>query len=175
MQPDTDKDRFILEALRLGKYEVLSDGTIVSHLRNRRKVIKQSVMTDGYCRVGLSIDGKVQYVKAHRVVALALVPNPSGAPIVNHKDGVKSNNHPSNLEWVTAQENSQHAFATGLHQSVFGEDTPAAKLTEEQVRAIRAEYAKGGISQSQLGRRYGIKQNTVSVIVNGVNWKQIAA
>jgi len=54
--------------------------------------------------------------KIHQVVAHhhhGARPSPNHQ--VNHIDGVKDNNHPSNLEWVTASENQQHARDVGLH------------------------------------------------------------
>lgn len=52
----------------------------------------------------------------HRLLAITFLKCP-GKPedyMVNHIDGVKSNNAIENLEWCTAQENAIHAYETGL-------------------------------------------------------------
>lgn len=59
-------------------------------------------------------------ISVHRLVALAYIANPHNKPIVNHIDGNKKNNDKSNLEWVTAQENTRHAVKIGLISTGIG-------------------------------------------------------
>jgi hypothetical protein len=49
----------------------------------------------------------------------------------------------------------------------FGEASPLAKLSDEQVRQIRELYAGGGISQAAIAARYGVAQTHVGRIVRG--------
>lgn len=54
-------------------------------------------------------NGESKKLYAHRIVAENFIPNPYNKQTVNHIDGNKHNNHVSNLEWNTYQENNQHA------------------------------------------------------------------
>lgn len=54
-----------------------------------------------------------------------------------------------------------------------GENSPVAKLSEEQVREIRRRYAEGGVLQRELGAEYGIHQGAVSGIVLRKSWTHI--
>lgn len=71
---------------------------------------KQSVDSEGYCRVNI---GHLKY-RTHRLVAEHFLPNPDNLPVVDHLDNNKSNNKVSNLEWVTIQENTRRAGENGL-------------------------------------------------------------
>lgn len=74
----------------------------------------QTVSVHGYCKVCLTKDGKRRVLSVHRLVALAFIPNTHCKPHINHIDGVKTNNHMSNLEWCTPGENVRHAYQAGL-------------------------------------------------------------
>ena len=81
--------------------------------------IKARVNSHGYCIFGIrkGIKGSNQKIlTVHREVARAFIPNPYDLPQINHIDGNKTNNHVSNLEWCTQQENMKHAYKFGLER-----------------------------------------------------------
>ena len=95
-----------------GLYLVSNIGRIES-IRAKR-LLKMPPPVRGYLRVTLH-NNKVKYqIGIARLVALAFVPNPDNKHQVNHINGIKHDNRADNLEWVTASENSLHAYKTGL-------------------------------------------------------------
>lgn len=70
-----------------------------------------------YLYVALFKDNKCEKKLVHRIVAETFIPNPENKPEVNHIDGNKFNNQVCNLEWVTSEENKQHAWRTNLCNS----------------------------------------------------------
>lgn len=73
------------------------------------KILKFNKNNSEYYRVRLSKNGVVKTYRVNRLIALTFINNPLNKKTVNHKDGNKLNNKVSNLEWVTAKENIQHA------------------------------------------------------------------
>ena len=104
----------------------------------------------------------------HRLVAEKYIPNPENKPQVNHKDGNKLNNCVDNLEWVTNQENRNHAVDNDLQ--VAGERCSWAKLTEENVKEIRANP---GYENEYWARKFKVSRGTINDVVNYRTWKHI--
>lgn len=76
--------------------------------------LRPDIGKHGYHRVTLLKDGKRERFLVHRLVALAWLPNPGSRPFVNHLNGNKGDNRPTNLEWCTQGENERHAWRNGL-------------------------------------------------------------
>jgi hypothetical protein len=88
-----------------------SDGTTSLY---RGKVMSLKTGKMGYVRILFVKQGERFYEPAHRMIALAFIPNPYNKPFINHKNGIKDDNRIENLEWCTLSENVKHAYATGL-------------------------------------------------------------
>jgi hypothetical protein len=55
---------------------------------------------------------------------------------------------------------------------VKGRDMPPKKLTQAQVDAIRADYAKYKTPQWALAEDYGVTISAISMIITGRNWSR---
>lgn len=117
------------------EYYVTDDGRVFRNSRGFLEELKLE-LNQGYFRVELYINGKAHHYKVARLVAFAFVPNPDNKPVVNHKDGIKTRDVYTNLEWVTISENTKHAFDTGLAKNDSGFD-------DSQSRAV-AMYSNNG-------------------------------
>ena len=78
------------------------------------KQISIRINNCGYKEVRLSRNGKTLTTFTHILLAKAFIPNPFLKSEVNHKNGIKSDNRISNLEWVSHAENMAHASRVGL-------------------------------------------------------------
>jgi hypothetical protein len=116
--------------------------------------------------------GKAYSLRVHRLVAEAFIPNPDNKPQVNHIDGDKCNNRVSNLGWVTAKENSRHAWDSGLQVSIKGSSQSQSKLTEGIVQYAREVYKPYDktFGIRALARQFGVAHSVLGNAINGLKW-----
>ena len=93
-------------------YFIYDNGDVLNTTTN--KILKGSIGEHGYKYYRLSKGNKKKMFYAHRLVAEYFIPNPEELPVVNHKDGNKSNNNVNNLEWASYSENTEHAHQNNL-------------------------------------------------------------
>jgi hypothetical protein len=151
-----------------GTYQVSNLGRIRSVWR--RKGTNGFWAEYGYKRVVLRKNGTKVSIAIHRLVAEAFLDNPKKHPDVNHKDGDKTNNRVSNLEWCTHSHNMQHAARTGLLKPLYGEFHPEAKLTFSKVADIREKFKTGFYTKIELGKEYQVSATLIANIVNFKAW-----
>src|SRR6266851_8487671 len=95
--------------------EASSSGLIRRRFKNGTiRNVLGIVCPRGYLRTQVSYGGRCRWVRLHVLVARAFLGTCPPGREVNHKDGVKKNNAPDNLEYVTHQDNIRHAWASGL-------------------------------------------------------------
>lgn len=143
------------------EYSVYDDGKIISKFG---KVLNPTKTKAGYYIVNLHINNKRKKMYVHRIIALCYIPNPDNKKTINHINGDKSNNSVSNLEWLTASENTKHAWSSGLNNNAF-------KLNKKQVDEIRYLYKTTKTSHRLLALRYKVTHSQIYSIVNNKSWK----
>lgn len=97
------------------------------------KILKPRLSNKGYYTVMLWRDSKYKRVAIHRMVALAFVENPKNKPIVDHIDGVKTNNEATNLAWVTNSDNLKKHWSKNKQKPIT--DEHRRKLSEAHKKA----------------------------------------
>lgn len=138
------------------------------------KILKPWKHKSGYQLIGLNKYGCRKAKLIHRIIAEAFIENPHDKPQINHKDGDKTNNCVSNLEWVTNSENQRHKIYT------LGKKTPLENYHRKRVRCV--ETGEIFSSLSDAAKAAGVKYpNIAAVCLNypgrstsaGCHWEYI--
>lgn len=161
-----------------GLYEISSLGRVRSIARKVRngdgkfreleaQYIKPYKRPTGYMTVKLASHGKKKSWYVHRLVASEFIGEAPEGHEVCHSDGDKSNNCAENLYWGTRKQNIADSLRLGTHP--IGEAHGMAKLTEDQVIAIRNDQRKN----QEIAIDYNICRESVSMIKRRHTWKHI--
>lgn len=162
-------------------YEISSSGAVRSFWRrigkpgstfdtwawvitDRPKLLKHSINRDGYHQVRLQIQhGTQKLITVHTLILKSFVgPRPSRRHDGCHIDDNKDRNELSNLEWGTREHNQHTRF---LNKGGY-------KLSKHDIPKIRALFGTG-ISQVDIGARFGVTQGLISRIKNLKQWDYV--
>ena len=170
-----------------GSYEVSDTGLVrsldryITSKRGRTRFIKGKELrlvkhratqkvTKYYRTVALSKDGVALNKYIHRLVAEAFLPNPDNKEQVNHINKNTEDCKLCNLEWVTAQENTDHKIAVGgITWYTSGDEHHASKLTWSLVKEIYVWIATG-FTNKTIGSTYGVDPSVISRIRHKKAW-----
>ena len=155
-------------------YEASDAGHIRRRARGRGaragRVLAEQVQ-NGYAYAHLWSCGRRRAMRVHRLVYEAWHGEIPAGHEINHEDGARLNNALHNLTAVAPSENVQHSYRVlGRAPATHGETHHKAKLDWSAVREIRQRYAQGGVTQAELGARYGVSDSVVSRVINGRAW-----
>ena len=130
----------------------MSNNGRVRNIKTKRE-LALVVGSTGYHKVGLYKNGKRTHISVHILVAKAFIDNPENKPQVNHIDGIKTNNSVENLEWVTAFENTMHAFNTGLRRGSDHNKGKKLGKTSKYHYVLKVNSKKDGVIYRALVKK----------------------
>jgi hypothetical protein len=152
------------EILRL--YTITEDLQVLRKYRdkfNRKPKSRKFATRNGYKILVVTIWPWKYYYQLHRLIALKFIPNPLNLPFINHINGDKSDNRPSNMEWCTCKENIQHAFETGLNKG-------KRSLSKDQLTEL-LKLRSCGETVQYLAKKFNKSKSTISAIISGKTYK----
>jgi hypothetical protein len=114
--------------------------------------------------------GKFRDQRAHGVAYRLAKPSMYDPALhVLHACDVRACCRPSHLFQGTQADNNRDMHAKGRAVNLRGEMHPHAKLTEDQVRAIRADTRP----KKTLARVFGVSRSAIQFIKNGRSWRHV--
>ena len=166
-----------------GYYQVSNYGKIKSLERfrengfggyiHKERILKSQTGCNGYEFINLSKKGIVKHLCIHRFVAIAFIPNPEDKPCTNHKNGIRTDNRLSNLEWATYSENAIHGIKRNGNWIVKGEKHPKAFFKNSDILKIRHLYKSKKMRKCEIAKKYNTNQSTIHSIIIRKSWKHI--
>ena len=150
---------------------------LVSNKGNLAKILSGKTEANGYKQFIFS-KRRVYYrsFRIHQLVARAFNgPQPEGT-VVNHKDLDKTNNVPSNLEYITQLENVRHSLRMRKlpREKNPGNGQFKPVLTVDQVGEIKC-LLDCGTPPRLIAKDYGVTEVSIRHIKKGRNWNRVPA
>jgi hypothetical protein len=133
--------------------------------RNER-MLKLSTNEDGYKRVNFSVRSRALPRFVHRVVYEAFCCQIPESFEINHKNGIRDDNRPENLEAMSHADNVKYSKEVlKRNYATFGN----ARMTEKQRERIHFLRSLG-LTYKEIGKQIGFSKSMVGNVVHGISW-----
>ena len=152
-------------------YLITNHGNVYRIWKKGYKKIKPEV-NHGYLRVYISHNEIKKHKRIHRLVAEYFIDNPYGYDVVHHIDNDKTNNHYTNLKWVTNKENSMYAKMDGLILSC--ENHNMTKYTNEDIKFVCTLLESGMYTVLEISNITNMNPSNIYNICNNNHWYPIS-
>jgi len=174
-----------------GLYQISNLGRIKSLSRkmwngfnfwqSKERILKSTLDRKGYYKIILCNENGHKTHRIHRLIAQAFIENIHNKPIVNHINGITTDNSIKNLEWATVQENNQHAQDNLLNKARFSQRQKMSvkelnlknrKITIEEAKAIRDLRKETNYGGHKISKILNIPKTIVDGIIYRETYKE---
>lgn len=166
---------YFLELVKAGIFSIENDGTIyLRYLRHYKRSCHRKIgkiHSEGYISIGFHYKKKRYFILGHQAVYCYFYGDIPEGMQINHIDGCKSNNHPSNLEAVSPKENIRHSYNVIHTRRDYGENNHNARLKRSQVGAVLYYRWRKKYTTKQLSEKFGVSYSCISNILTFRTWK----
>jgi hypothetical protein len=157
-------------------YEISNYGRIKSFCYDKieGRIVKPGIIK-GFFNVSFMSNGKKKSFLVHKITAELFVDkNDETQNTVIHLDWNKSNNHYSNLEWVTKDVAYKRMFKR-IHDKRRNSKEKVitySKLNEDDVRRIKSMLQRK-ITQNVIAKLFCVSEMQITRIKRGENWAHV--
>lgn len=145
------------------------------YAKAKGKMIKTTIMPNGYIRVGLAVKGKCKGFYVHRLVAEAFLPNPHNKEHVDHINTIRDDNRVDNLRWVTRKENANNPITLERYtihnrnrENIwYGENLRRMKTTRPVVQLTLDRKLVKIWNSTRETEKEGFRHSEVSAVCRG--------
>ena len=149
----------------------------------REKILPHKINTSGYPIVVLTRDGKSVWMRVHRLLAAAFIPNPDNLPEIDHIDTNKQNYNIDNLRWVThAQNMNNETTKKDSRSTVYSDEAIMRRILSSKNNGARTspktifQFSLEGdliaehISINRAAKAVGLTRESIRIVIDKDGW-----